>query len=293
MIYSMTGYGRGEVVLGNTKIIVELKSLNGKSPDISTHITPLYINKELQFRQIVTERLVRGKIDLTIRTEEVSTGTSTTLVSVNKDVVGAYISQIKSISKDYNISEPQDWWSTIVRLPGILQTSAKFEPTEEEWSSVNKALNEAIESLIDFRCQEGHSLSLKFMEKIGNIKQLLQEIEVFESIRVEKIKNRIKTQLTNLNVEYDTSRFEQEMIYYIEKLDVNEEKQRLFNHLNYFEKTMLLDGCQGKKLGFIAQEMGREINTLGSKSNMAEMQNLVVKMKDELEQIKEQVLNVL
>ena len=167
----------------------------------------------------------------------------------------------------------------------IANETARLDTCREVLEKLNKEYNHM--------CVKHENEELKLAEKIGNIKQLLQEIEVFESIRVEKIKNRIKTQLTNLNVEYDTSRFEQEMIYYIEKLDVNEEKQRLFNHLNYFEKTMLLDGCQGKKLGFIAQEMGREINTLGSKSNMAEMQNLVVKMKDELEQIKEQVLNVL
>ena len=291
MIQSMTGYGKAVVTYGEKKINVEIKSLNSKSLDLSTRIAPLYREKEMEIRQLIAAKLERGKVDFTIWIEKEAGADAT---PVNAALVENYYRQVKDIAARTGIPEPQDWFATLLRMPDVLTKTEQETLDEGEWEAVRMAIGDAIARLIDFRRQEGEALQRKFAEKISNISALLAAIEPYEKQRVEKIKARIIEGLKAIpEVEYDKNRLEQELIYYIEKLDISEEKQRLANHLKYFRETMDEGHGQGKKLGFIAQEMGREINTTGSKSNNAEMQNLVVKMKDELEQIKEQVLNVL
>lgn len=291
MILSMTGYGKSEAVFEGKKIHVEIKSLNSKSLDLSTRIAPLYREKEIEIRKMVAAALERGKIDMNVWVEK----TLQSSASINEEAVQNYVQQIRQISQNCGISEPQDnWWEVMVRLPETLLSSQVETLDEAEWEVVKKAIEEALDNLQDFRRQEGAALEQKFTQKLDNIECLLKQIETYETTRVAKIKERIISGLSELKaVAYDQNRLEQELIYYIEKLDISEEKQRLANHLKYFRETMADGHAQGKKLGFIAQEMGREINTTGSKSNQAEMQNIVVKMKDELEQIKEQVLNAL
>lgn len=291
MIQSMTGYGKAIVTYKEKKINVEIKSLNSKSLDLSTRIAPLYREKEMEIRQQVSSALERGKIDFSIWIEK---DIANEVNPINSDIVAHYYQQIKQIAKTTGIPEPLDWFQTIVRLPDITLKTEIEVLKDEEWNMAKQAIEEALQNLISFRQQEGAALQNKFNEKIDNIAQLLQEIEPYEKMRVEKIRTRIVDGLEQIpNAEYDKNRLEQELIYYIEKLDISEEKQRLANHLKYFRDTMNESTPNGKKLGFIAQEMGREINTTGSKSNLAEMQNIVVQMKDELEQIKEQVLNAL
>ena len=291
MIQSMTGYGKAVVTYKEKKINVEIKSLNSKTVDMSTRIAPLYREKELEIRQTIAKALVRGKIDVAVWIEKDS-GVDAT--PINAALVENYYNQIKAISDSIGIPMPQDWFYTLLRMPDVMQKTEVEVLDEEEWNVVKQAIDKALEAIIDYRKQEGKALELKFTEKVDNIEALLNSIEPYEKSRVEKIKARIIDGLNQIpNVEYDKNRLEQELIYYIEKLDISEEKQRLANHLKYFRETMAENEANGKKLGFIAQEMGREINTTGSKSNMAEMQNIVVKMKDELEQIKEQVLNAL
>ncbi len=291
MILSMTGYGKSEAVFEGKKIHVEIKSLNSKSLDLSTRIAPLYREKEIEIRKMVTAALERGKVDMNVWVEK----TLQSSASINEEAVQNYVQQIRQISQNCGISEPQNnWWEVMVRLPETLLSSQVETLDEAEWEVVKKAIEEALDNLQDFRRQEGAALEQKFTQKLDNIECLLKQIETYETTRVAKIKERIISGLSELKaVAYDQNRLEQELIYYIEKLDISEEKQRLANHLKYFRETMADGHAQGKKLGFIAQEMGREINTTGSKSNQAEMQNIVVKMKDELEQIKEQVLNAL
>lgn len=291
MIQSMTGYGKAIVTYKEKKINVEIKSLNSKSLDLSTRIAPLYREKEMEIRQQVSSALERGKIDFSIWIEK---DIANEVNPINSDIVAHYYQQIKQIAKTTGIPEPMDWFQTIVRLPDITLKTEIEVLKDEEWNMAKQAIEEALQNLISFRQQEGAALQNKFNEKIDNIARLLQEIEPYEKMRVEKIRTRIVDGLEQIpNAEYDKNRLEQELIYYIEKLDISEEKQRLANHLKYFRDTMNETTPNGKKLGFIAQEMGREINTTGSKSNLAEMQNIVVQMKDELEQIKEQVLNAL
>lgn len=291
MIYSMTGYGKTVVVYKDKKICVEIKSLNSKSMDLSSRIAPLYREKEMEMRQMIAKALVRGKIDFSIWIER-EAGVDAT--PINATLVENYYKQLKDISCKTGIPEPTDWFSVLMRMPDILAKVEVEVLDDDEWALVQTAVSEAIKQLVAFRCQEGAALQRKFTEKIDNIARLLSEIEPYEKARIEKIKARIIDSLQAIpEAEYDKNRLEQELIYYIEKLDISEEKQRLANHLKYFRETMNELQGQGKKLGFIAQEMGREINTTGSKSNQAEMQKIVVKMKDELEQIKEQVLNVL
>ncbi|MCI7312732.1 MAG: YicC family protein [Prevotella sp.] len=291
MIQSMTGYGKAVVTYKEKKINVEIKSLNSKTVDMSTRIAPLYREKELEIRQTIAKALVRGKIDVAVWIEKDS-GVDAT--PINAALVENYYNQIKAISDATGIPMPQDWFYTLLRMPDVMQKTEVEVLDEEEWNVAKQAIDKALEAIIDYRKQEGKALELKFTEKVDNIEALLNSIEPYEKSRVEKIKARIIDGLNQIpNVEYDKNRLEQELIYYIEKLDISEEKQRLANHLKYFRETMAENEANGKKLGFIAQEMGREINTTGSKSNMAEMQNIVVKMKDELEQIKEQVLNAL
>jgi len=291
MIQSMTGYGKAVVAYKDKKIHVEVKSLNSKQLDLNTRIAPLYREKEMEMRQMVAEAIIRGKVDMSVWIEK-DTGVDPT--PINGALVENYYQQIKSISEKTGIPVPEDWFYTLLRMPDVLTKTETEELEDEEWLTVKGAVSEALKNLVDFRIQEGAALQKKFTEKIDNIAILLAEIEPYEKSPVEKIKQRIVEGLQQIpGVDYDKNRMEQELIYYIEKLDISEEKQRLTNHLKYFRDTMNEPAGQGKKLGFIAQEMGREINTTGSKSNQAEMQNLVVKMKDELEQIKEQVLNAL
>jgi len=291
MIQSMTGYGNVVVAYKDKKIHVEIKSLNSKQLDLQTRIAPLYREKEMECRAMVAEALIRGKVDMSVWIEKESMVDAT---PVNAALVENYYHQLKDVAQKVGIPEPEDWMYTLTRMPDVLTKTDVETLDDDEWVIVKGAIEDALKSLVEFRKQEGAALEKKFAEKIDNIAQLLADIEPYEKGRVEKIKARIEGGLKQIpDVEYDKNRLEQELIYYIEKLDISEEKQRLTNHLKYFRETMAEPAGQGKKLGFIAQEMGREINTTGSKSNQAEMQNIVVKMKDELEQIKEQVLNAL
>ncbi len=292
MIQSMTGYGKATAELSDKKINVEIKSLNSKAMDLSTRIAPLYREKEIEIRNEIAKALERGKVDFSLWIEKKDACELVT--PINQDVVVAYYERIRAISEATGIPVPEDWFSTLLRMPDVMTKNDIQELTEEEWKAVHATVLQAIQSLVDFRKQEGAALEKKFREKIANISNLLITVEPYEKERIEKIKERITDALEKtISVDYDKNRLEQELIYHIEKLDINEEKQRLSNHLKYFINTMEDGNGQGKKLGFIAQEMGREINTLGSKSNHAEMQKIVVQMKDELEQIKEQVLNVM
>ena len=292
MVLSMTGYGKAVVTYKEKKINVEIKSLNSKALDLSTRIAPLYREKEMEIRRTIAKTVIRGKVDFAIWIEK---DTAVDATPINAALVEDYYRQIKNIAAKTGIPEPTDWFSTLLRLPDVTTKTDVEELDDEEWETAKAAINEAIQHLIEFRTQEGAALEKKFNEKVDNIERLLHSIEPYEKERVPKIREQIVKGLEQIpGVEYDKNRLEQELIYYIEKLDISEEKQRLTNHLKYFRETMKETGHGiGKKLGFIAQEMGREINTTGSKSNNAEMQNIVVKMKDELEQIKEQVLNAL
>ena len=292
MIQSMTGYGKSVITFKEKKINVEIKSLNSKSLDLSTRIAPSYREKEMEIRQLIAKTMERGKIDFSIWIEK---DASIDAAPINAIVVEKYYRQIKEISASTGIPEPTDWFYTLLRMPDVTTKNETEELTDEEWQAAATAIQNALNHLLAFRKQEGEALQKKFTEKIDNIANLLVRIEPYEKSRVEKIRQNIVKGLESIpEVDYDKNRLEQELIYYIEKLDISEEKQRLTNHLKYFRETMNEEGHGvGKKLGFIAQEMGREINTTGSKSNQAEMQNIVVMMKDELEQIKEQVLNVL
>jgi uncharacterized protein (TIGR00255 family) len=287
----MTGYGKAVVAYKDKKINVEIKSLNSKALDLNARVAPLYREKEMEMRQMVAQALIRGKVDFSIWIEK-EEGVDAT--PINKALVGNYYAQMQNLMTEFGIPEPKDWFFSLMRMPDVLTKTEVEVLTEEEWGVVLQAIEQALKAIVDFRIQEGLALQKKFTEKIDNIGALLASIEPYEQSRVEKIRNRIIDGLKSIpEVEYDKNRLEQELTYYIEKLDITEEKQRLSNHLKYFRETMEEEAGQGKKLGFIAQEMGREINTTGSKSNNAEMQNIVVKMKDELEQIKEQVLNAL
>lgn len=291
MIQSMTGYGKATAETGNRKVIVEIKSLNSKAMDISTKIIPAYRDKELDIRSRITAALERGKVDFTLYIDVSNTSGAQT---INQAVFNSYLQQIESIASSTSYKVPDDIITAILRMPEVVSSNQQEEATDDEWQAVSVAVDKAIAALVEYRKAEGVPLEKKFREKISNISALLKSVEPYEQDRVAKIKERIRTSMQNtVGSNYDENRFEQEMIFYIEKLDISEEKQRLTNHLDYFIKTLEEGHGQGKKLGFIAQEMGREINTLGSKSNQAEMQNIVVRMKDELEQIKEQVLNVM
>ena len=290
MIQSMTGFGKVTVELPLKKITIEIKSLNSKQLDLTSRISPIYREKEIQIRNELLQTLERGKIDISIYIESAEKECFT---KINLPVLESYYEQIKSISENLNIPVPDNWFPTLLRMPDVIKNEMT-EPDESEWEVVNQAIHEAIRQLINFRLQEGAMLEKLFEQKIANIVCLQKQIEPYENERIDKIKSRIIENLKKIaEIEYDSNRFEQEMIYYIEKLDINEEKNRLDNHLQYFIDTMHDGNRQGKKLGFIAQEIGREVNTLGSKSNHVDIQKIVVQMKDELEQIKEQILNIL
>ena len=292
MILSMTGYGKASAEFQGKKITAEVKSLNSKALDLLTRVAPIYREKEMEVRTMITQSLERGKVEFNLWTEQQEQANA---FPINGELPASYYRQMLDISEKYDIPEPDDFWHTIIRMPDVLsRNEMQQELSDDEWIVAREVVQQAIDRLVAFRRQEGEALQQKFEEKLDNIAALLASIEPYEKLRVEKIRQRIVEGLAAIpDVQYDKNRLEQEMIYYIEKLDINEEKQRLSNHLQYFRKTMEEGHGQGKKLGFIAQEMGREINTTGSKSNLAEMQNIVVKMKDELEQIKEQVLNVM
>ena len=305
----MTGYGKAEcLVANNKKLVVEIKSLNSKSLDLSVRIAPQLRSKELEIRTLMAQRLERGKIDLSIYYQDAAQGNETsTFAPINREAFAYYYRELTALQSELGWANNQDIVAAILRMPDVTKVQDSSEVSEEEWTVVLQSIEEAIKQFNAFRQQEGASLYQMFCEKLDAIAALLTEVEPYEQSRVEKIKARIEANLEQLSATtqqaIDRNRLEQEMIYYIEKLDINEEKVRLTNHLKYFRETMesgkaigdgqLAIGGVGKKLGFIAQEMGREINTLGSKSNQSEMQIIVVKMKDILEQIKEQVLNVL
>lgn len=294
MLLSMTGYGKAESQFRGRKLICEIRSLNSKSMDISVRMAPLFRAHELDLRTILTQRLERGKVDLALCfQEELSTAAP---AAINWAAAKEYARQY---SEHFETPVPPEVMAAILRLPDVIKVQDDASDlTDEEWGSIQALMNKAIDAFIAFRMQEGKALQNMFTEKLEGIEALLKQVEPYEKGRVAKIKERLELNLAQLSAEtqaqIDRNRLEQEMIYYLEKLDITEEKVRLTNHIKYFRETMDGDGSGvGKKLGFIAQEMGREINTLGSKSNQSEMQIIVVKMKDILEQIKEQVLNVL
>lgn len=290
MILSMTGFGKAVVEMNDKKITAEIKSLNSKQLDLTIRIPQQYRECELPLRSLVAAELERGKVDLAI-TVESNAGTSQSII--NKSLAFEYKRQIEDLAQEIGVPEPEDWYSVLLRMPDIMKTEMP-DMDDAEKEALNDAVSNAIKELVAFRTQEGNRLEQFFKEKIENIQQLLNEVPKYEKERIEKIRGRIVDALEKLkNEDYDKNRLEQEMIFYIEKLDITEEKLRLQNHLDYFLSTMETGHGQGKKLGFISQEMGREINTLGSKANHAELQRIVVRMKDQLEQIKEQVLNVM
>jgi len=291
MLYSMTGFGKCVAEHDNKKFTVELKSLNSKQLDISSRIPTAYRSLEGDIRNIIAKELERGKVDLTVTVEALGGATSQ---RVNVAALAGYMSQIREASRVLGIPEPADWYQVLMRLPDALTSDAHEALGEGDADALLQCVAGAVAQLMEHRRAEGIKLEAFFAQRIGHICCLLDEVPRYETERIVAIRRRIEEGLAKLPlVEYDKGRLEQEMIFYIEKLDINEEKQRLSQHLEYFTATMADPRGQGKKLGFIAQEMGREINTLGSKSNQADMQILVVKMKDELEQIKEQVLNVM
>jgi uncharacterized protein (TIGR00255 family) len=295
----MTGYGKAEsLVANNKKLVVEIRSLNSKSMDLSVRIAPQLRSKELEIRTLIAQRLERGKIDLSIYYQDAAQGDgATTFAPINHEAFVYYYQELLSLQKELGWANNQDIIATIMRMPDVTKVQDNNDINDEDWAIVQKTIEATIEQFNAFRAQEGVSLYQMFCEKLDAIAALLAEVEPYEQSRIEKIRARIEANLEQLSAttqqSIDRNRLEQEMIYYIEKLDINEEKVRLTNHLRYFRETMNETTGVGKKLGFIAQEMGREINTLGSKSNQSEMQIIVVKMKDILEQIKEQVLNVL
>jgi uncharacterized protein (TIGR00255 family) len=291
MIQSMTGYGKAEVILDEKKCTIEIRSLNGKNCDISLKTQFIPRDKELEIRQLIAQKLVRGNIDLYINVEY-SEGTINK--EINKDVLLGYYHQLLSIKKESDISQcnDSDLLSSLLRLPDVIDTK-KDEVTDEKWNLIYKGISKAIDHLIEFREREGATLDKDISSHVENILSSIPEVEQFENERITSIKERLKSKIAELSEVSTDNRLEQEIIFYIEKLDINEEKVRLRNHCHYFNETKELEEYPGKKLGFIAQEMGREINTLGSKANHSEIQKIVVKMKDELEKIKEQSLNIL
>ncbi len=291
MLYSMTGFGKAVAELPGKKITVEIKSLNSKQIDIAARVPSSLRSVELEMRNYVAASLERGKVDLTVYVENVAGDAS---VRLNRPALAAYKEDVESVARELGIDNPQDWYSVLMRFPDIMKSDNVTEADDAEIDGVREALSKAVESLMSYRRAEGEKLESFFSARIERIRALLEMVPQYEEERVAKIRVRMEEGLAKIHgVDYDRSRLEQELFFYIEKLDVNEEKQRLSQHLNYFIETLNGPKGQGKKLGFISQEMGREINTLGSKSNHADMQKLVVQMKDVLEQIKEQVLNVM
>jgi len=286
MIQSMTGFGKASLQLPTKKITVELKSLNSKGLDLNTRMPSVYREMELGLRNQISQRLERGKIDFSLYIEVTGEETSS---KINVPIVKGYINQMKAVIPN---ADETELMKMAVRMPDALKTE-RDEIDENEWKEIQKVIDEALENIANFRKDEGVSLEKEFLHRIANIMKLMNDAVAYDTERVETVKTRLRTALDELQVNVDENRFEQELIFYLEKYDITEEKVRLENHLNYFIETLAGTEANGRKLGFITQEMGREINTMGSKSNHSEMQKLVVMMKDELEKIKEQVLNVL
>ncbi len=291
MIFSMTGYGKATCTLPQKKVNIEIRSLNSKQLDVNTRIPGLYREKEIEIRNKIGNALYRGKVDISFSVEAEIPDRVT---KVNQQIIESYFQQLKPVAEKLNIDQTSDFLRVIMSLPDTTKTE-QAELNEQEWIELSKSIDSAIDDIITFRQQEGEALSREVTQRIDNIRKLLTGVEPHEKERVEKIKDRIKESLQSIAEKgsVDENRFEQELIYYIEKLDVTEEKVRLANHLDYFIETLNSDKPIGKKLGFISQEIGREVNTLGSKANDAALQRIVIQMKDELEKIKEQILNVL
>ena len=286
MIQSMTGFGKASLQLPTKKITVEVKSLNSKGLDLNVRIPSLYREMELGLRNQIALKLERGKVDFSVFIESTAEQTST---KVNVPIVRAYMDQLKEIC---NEGYETELMKMAIRMPDAMKIE-RDEIDENDWVQIQTVIEEALQNILNFRKDEGMSLEKEFQLRIGNIRQYMTEALALDPERVQAIKDRLQTAISELKVNVDENRFEQELIYYLEKLDITEEKVRLTNHLDYFLETINGTEANGRKLGFITQEMGREINTMGSKSNHAQMQKLVVQMKDELEKIKEQVLNVL
>jgi uncharacterized protein (TIGR00255 family) len=286
MIQSMTGFGKATLQLPSKKITVEVKSLNSKGLDLNVRMPSLYREMELGLRNQIALKLERGKVDFSIFIESTAEQTST---KVNVPIVKAYINQLREVYAD---ADETELMKMAVRMPDTMKIE-RDEIDENDWVQIQTVIEEALQNILTFRKDEGQSLENEFQLRIGNIRQYMNEALALDPERVQAIKDRLQTAIAELKVNVDENRFEQELIYYLEKLDITEEKVRLTNHLDYFLETINGTEANGRKLGFITQEMGREINTMGSKSNHAQMQKLVVQMKDELEKIKEQVLNVL
>jgi len=282
----MTGFGKAFMQLSNKKITVEIKSLNSKGLDLNVRTPSIYREMELQIRNTIAQRLERGKVDFSLFIEVTGEETS---AKINVPIVKGYINQMKEVIPN---ADETELMKMAVRMPDALKTERE-ELDKTEWIHIENVINEALDNIVNFRNDEGVSLEKEFELRISNIENLMNEAVSYDAERVETVKTRLRTALDELKATVDENRFEQELIFYLEKYDITEEKVRLGNHLNYFLETMKNEGGLGRKLGFITQEMGREINTMGSKSNHTEMQKLVVMMKDELEKIKEQVLNVL
>ena len=291
MIFSMTGYGKATCTLPQKKVNIEIRSLNSKQLDINTRIPGLYREKEIEIRNKISNRLYRGKVDISFFVEAEIPDRVT---KINQQIIESYYRQLKPVADKLEIDQSVDFLRVIMPLPDTTKTE-QAELNKQEWIDLSKSIDKAIDDIITFREQEGEALSKEIVQRINNIRELLSGVEIHEKDRIEKIKDRIKDGLQSLTdkTNIDENRFEQELIYYIEKLDVTEEKVRLVNHLDYFIETLESNKPIGKKLGFIAQEIGREVNTLGSKANDAALQRIVIQMKDELEKIKEQILNIL
>jgi len=291
MLKSMTGYGKAECLLADKKLSVEVKALNSKQLDTNTRLPSLYREKEILIRQLIASELERGKVECSFHYELSGEGAPGV---INEPVVKAYYEQLYRISGELGLETSLELLSTVMRMPDTIRND-KAELDDREWKQVESALKEALDQVNSFRIQEGKSMDSDLRRRIRSIEQKLDQVEPHENERIQMIRERIGKNLEELEIKngVDENRFEQELIYYIEKLDISEEKVRLANHCKYFLETMEDQGPVGKKLGFIAQEMGREINTLGSKASHKEIQKLVVEMKDELEKIKEQVLNIL
>lgn len=291
MIVSMTGFGRSILEYNNKKISIDVKSLNSKNADLNTRIPGYYKEKELEIRRLLSQKLQRGKIDFCMFVELSGSESST---QINQELVTNYFEQLKKISSDANIPMGDDILSSIIRMPDVMKNKSE-DLSVDEWKNVLTTVNGAIDSCLDFRKEEGKNLETDIRSRIDSILSLLLEVPKFEEQRIETIKDRLSQSLQEItnNATTDSNRYEQEVIFYLEKLDITEEKVRLKKHCEYFIETMESDEFAGKKLGFIAQEVGREINTLGSKAHHVELQKIVVRMKDELEKVKEQLMNVL
>lgn len=286
MIQSMTGYGKSVVQLPTKKISIEIKSLNSKNLDLNARMPSLYREKELSIRKLIASKLVRGKVDFSLFMEITGEETST---QINSSVVKQYIKQLKEV---INTGEETEYLKMAIRLPDAV-TTERDEIDEDEWKQISDAIDDSLNKIQQYRIDEGKSLETDFINRAENISNLLDDVITMDPERIEGVRERLNRGIAEIKEKVDENRFEQELVYYIEKFDITEEKVRLKNHLDYFLKALKSDDSNGKKLGFITQEMGREINTIGSKSNYAPMQKLVVQMKDELEKIKEQLLNVL